>query len=75
MIIENWHYEESLKNYRDLIASFDTKYEEGMEKGIEKGKREWKIEVAQEMLQDNEPIEKIIKFTGLTKEQILELKK
>jgi hypothetical protein len=41
--------------------------EKGMEKGIEK--------VAKQMLNENEPIDKIIKFTGLTKDQILKLKK
>jgi hypothetical protein len=51
-------YEDSLKYYRALKNSLDTAKVEG------------KIEVALEMLQENEPIEKIIKFTGLTKEQI-----
>lgn len=60
-------YEDSLKYYRDLKASFDTKFEEGMIKGIEK--------VAEEMLKQNEPIEKIVKFTGLTREQIEMLKR
>ena len=58
-------YEDSLKSYRDIKASLDTKFEEGFEKGIKK--------VALEMLNENEPIEKIIKFTGLTKEQIEKL--
>jgi hypothetical protein len=37
---------------------------------LDTAKVEGKIEVALEMLQENEPIDKIIKFTGLTKEQI-----
>jgi predicted transposase/invertase (TIGR01784 family) len=63
-------YEDSLKYYRDIKASLDTKYEEGLEKGLEKGIEK----VAIEMLNEDEPIEKIIKFTGLTKEQIGKLK-
>lgn len=59
-------YEDSLKYYRDLKNSLDTAKEEGVEEG--------KIEVAIEMLKDNEPIEKIIKYTGLTKEQIEQIK-
>jgi predicted transposase/invertase (TIGR01784 family) len=51
-------YKDSLKYYRDLKNSLDTAKEEG------------KIEVAKEMLKDNESVEKIIKYTGLTKEQI-----
>lgn len=33
------------------------------------------IEMAKEMIKDNEPIEKIIKYSRLSKETILELKK
>ena len=51
-------YEDSLKYYRDLKNSLDTTKEEG------------KIEVAAEMLKENEPIEKIIRFTSLSREQI-----
>jgi len=40
--------------------------EKGMEKGIEKGMEK----VAKQMKLENEPIEKIMKFTGLTQKQI-----
>jgi len=59
-------YEDSLKYYRDIKASLDTKFEEGQ---IE-GKFEGKIETAREMMKDGLSIEKIIRYTGLTKEQI-----
>ena len=42
---------------------------EKIEEGIEKGR----IEIAKEMLDDNEPLEKIIKYSKLTKEEILKL--
>lgn len=38
------------------------------------GIKEGKIEIAKNMLKENEPIEKIIKFTGLTREEIENLK-
>jgi predicted transposase/invertase (TIGR01784 family) len=55
-------YEDSLKYYRDLKNSLDTAKEEG------------KLEVAIEMLKANESIDKIIRFTGLSKQQIEKLK-
>ena len=45
-------------------------WKEAEEKGIEKGV----IKVAQQMLIDGEPIEKIMKYTGLSKEEIEKLK-
>ncbi len=84
-------YEESLKYYRDLKNSLDTAKEEGYGKGRKQGRKEGRkagkkegrkegIEigvekVAKEMLKNNEPIEKIIIYTGLTREQIETLKK
>ena len=62
-------YEDSLKAYRDIKNSLDT----AEEKGRKKGKMEGKIEVAREMLQDGEPIEKIIRYTGLSENEISEL--
>lgn len=59
-------YENSLKYYRDIKASLDTKYEEGIIKG--------KIEVATKLLKKGISIKDIVDFTGLTKEQIEKLK-
>jgi hypothetical protein len=39
-----------------------------------RGKAEEKLEIAKEMLLEGEPMEKIIKFTKLTKEEIERLK-
>jgi predicted transposase/invertase (TIGR01784 family) len=55
---ESHDYEQSLKIYRDLKNVIDTAFDEGI------------IKVAKLMKLNNEPIEKIIKYTGLTKEQI-----
>ena len=40
------------------------------EAGFDKGVKASKIEFAKKMKEDNENIEKIIKYTGLTKEEI-----
>ncbi len=63
-------YENSLKTYRDLKNSIDTAREEGEIKG----KIEGKVEIVKEMLKEGEPIDKIIKYTGLTKDQIKKIK-
>ena len=49
--------------------------EKGIEKGIETGLETRSVETAKEMLADDEPLEKIIKYSKLSEEQINELKK
>jgi predicted transposase YdaD len=50
----------------------------GIEKGVTLGRQEGvelrNIEIALSMLEEKEPIEKIIRFTGLTKKQLTNLK-
>jgi predicted transposase/invertase (TIGR01784 family) len=62
-------YEESLKAYRDLKGVVDTSYEEGKAEG----RVEEKIEMAKAMKEGGEPIEKITKYTKLSKEEIMKL--
>lgn len=62
---EKTKYEESLKYYRDLKNVVDTSFDEG--------KIEGKIEIARQMKSEGEPIEKIVRFTGLTGEEIEKL--
>ena len=59
---EQKEYEESLKNYRDIKNVVDTAREEG--------KDERSIEIAKQMKKDKEPIEKIQRYTGLSKKEI-----
>jgi len=59
-------YEASVNAYRDIFNIKNTY--------LEKGKIEGKIEIAKEMIKDNEPIDKIKKYTGLTEKEINELK-
>ena len=55
------NYEESLNVFRDIKNSMDTAKEDG------------KVEVAKEMILDNESIEKIVKYTKLSISQIKEI--
>ena len=54
-------YDESIKVMRDHIAAYKGAIIEA------------KIEVAKNMLMENEPIDKIARYTGLAKEDILKL--
>ena len=46
---------------------------EKLEEGRAEGKKEERINLAKEMLKDKEPIEKIMKYTKLSKEEILKI--
>lgn len=71
-------YEESLKYYRDLKNVVDSSYEEGKAEGKAEGKEEGKaegkeernIEIARQMKSDGEPIEKIMRYTRLSAQEI-----
>ncbi len=80
-------YEDSLKYYRDLKNSMDTARDEGKEEGIEIGieiGREEGIEIGIEMavktvalalLQEGISEEMILKTTGLTADQLDQLRR
>ncbi|MDO8970297.1 MAG: Rpn family recombination-promoting nuclease/putative transposase, partial [Saprospiraceae bacterium] len=78
---EKTKYEESLKYYRDLKNVVDTSFDEGKAEGIAEGKAEGiaegiaegKAEIARQMKSEGEPIEKIVRFTGLTADEIAKL--
>ena len=55
-------------------AAVAESFDDGFEKGIEKGSDKRNVEMALDMLADNEPIEKIVKYSHLSKEKVLELK-
>ncbi len=59
-------YEGSLKYYRDLENSFDTKFEEGIKEGI----KEEKLQTVINGLKEGLSIEILSKITGLTSTQI-----
>ncbi len=60
------NYEDSLKYYRDLKNSLDTKFDEG--------RIEEKKDIALKLFNMHMPIENIIEITGLTMEELLKLK-
>lgn len=83
-------YEDSLKAYRDIKNSLDTAMEQGFEKGREEGREEGRevgraegraegitsqrLDTARFMLKDGLPLEQIMRYTGLTQEEITQLK-
>ena len=70
--------EASKMAYRDIKNSVDTaKCEgiaEGMEKGMELGMNQKALDIARNMLADGVDINLIMKYSGLTQEQIEKLK-
>lgn len=66
-----------VKNDANVEVEFMTLLErdrEKLEEGREEGKIEERMNLAKEMLRGNEPIEKIMKYTKLSKEDILKIK-
>ena len=80
--VEEWEYEASKMAYRDIKNSIDTAKQEGkqeglaegMELGIEKGMNQKALDIARNMLVDGVDINLIMKYSGLTQEQIEKLK-
>ena len=75
--------EKLMKENEDLLKNFDEMlyYDRDKmflnacyDKGYDKGKQERNREIAKEMLKNKEVIENIVKYTGLSKEEILNLK-
>ena len=71
-------YEASKMAYRDIKNSIDTAkqkgIEEGMKKGMKKGMNQKALDIARNMLADGVDINLIMKYSGLTQEQIEKLK-
>lgn len=79
---EREKYDESLKVMRDYHATLEGAallgrregLEEGRAEGRAKGLAEGRAETAKMMLEDGEPISKIMRYTGLTEEEIEKLR-
>ena len=71
-------FEASKMAYRDIKNSVDTAKREGiaegMEKGMELGMNQKALDIARNMLADGVDINLIMKYAGLTQEQIEKLK-
>jgi predicted transposase/invertase (TIGR01784 family) len=63
-------YESEEKRIMDNQATEDYIFNQGIEKGIEKGIETRNLDIAKTMLKDGEPIEKIMKWTGLSLDTI-----
>lgn len=63
-------YDDAIKVMRDHIAA----YKGAIIEGRIEGKKEGKIEMAKIMLMENEPIDKIARYTGLSEEELLRIK-
>ena len=69
---------DSLKAYRDWKNTVDTAaykgHEKGLEEGLRKGRKEGRREqafaIARQMKADQEPLNKIMRYTGLTEAEI-----
>ena len=71
-------FEASKMAYRDIKNSVDTAKREGiaegMEKGMELGMNQKALDIARNMLADGIDINLIMKYSGLTQEQIEKMK-
>ena len=71
-------YEASKKAYRDIKNSIDTAKQEGlaegMELGMEKGMNQKALDIARKMLSKGMEDATIMEITGLTREQLMQLK-
>jgi predicted transposase/invertase (TIGR01784 family) len=67
-------YEEEDVRYRRISGLIEEKRQEGLAKGKAEGELTAKRSIALEMLKENEPEEKIIKYSKLTSEELSELK-
>ena len=65
--------EEERVSYMTFAMKIQEAHDEGRAEGRAEGTREMAINTAIDMLRDDEPIEKIIKYSRLTEEQIREL--
>ena len=76
---ELFDYDQSEKAKKDYLASLAQKLDEGIAIGIVKGLAEGEAKKAREltieMLLDNEPEVKIIRYSGLTSDEIADIKK
>jgi len=70
-------HERRLKAWRDRASQIEGSFldgkQEGRQEGIQQGRRDNAIEIARSMKADNVSTNQIIKYTGLTEEQIKSL--
>lgn len=57
----------------DLQSNLATAEDRGRQLGRQEGRQEGKLEIARMMLSDGEPVEKVMNYTGLTRQEIAQL--
>ena len=67
---ERQKYDASLRSYRDTLAVMEGQFLEGEAKGRAEGRAEGIADTARKMKSDGLPIDTIVKYTGLTTEEI-----
>lgn len=67
-------YEASKKAYRDIKNSVDTAKREGIAEGMEKGLEQRSLEIARKMLAKGMDAASVMEITGLSAEQMQQLK-
>ena len=80
--LERQYHEEAQAAIQEVEKESKRKIKESLQKGLKKGRQEGKsegietrnLEIAKQMLQDGEPMEKIQKWTGLSEAEINALK-
>ena len=70
---EKEKYHKSVLEYEDVQDAMRCSHRRGLAEGLAEGKAEGKAEIARAMLDDHVEISVIVKFTGMTEEEILEL--
>ena len=77
-LVEEREYEASKMAYQDIKNSIDTATQEGKQEGLaedmELGMNQKALDIARNMLADGVDINLIMKYSGLTQEQIENLK-
>lgn len=71
--VEELTQDEDFLMYYDLEEKHKHEKESSYELGVERGIKQKEIEIAKKMLKENEQIEKIMNYTGLTKKEIEKL--
>ena len=71
---ERIKYENDMTTERDIQNYISYAREKGLEEGMEKGREEGRVEAARNMLADEISIDLVAKYTGLSIEQVKELK-
>lgn len=72
--LDRWALLEVRAEQKAIAKGHKQGLEQGLEQGLIQGLEQGRVEMALDMLADNEPVEKIVKYSHLPESKILELK-